>query len=331
MEGNYFKDIIYKMNTRFNEPKIKNKNTLVITREDFKSLSSFELQTINTIAQIYDLIKNNEVISFDTLISVVNKLAKHGTDAEKIYLLGLFFPEKLKAMNIHQLNPFPIPTHTLHQEFTFNIIPNAFGNFVVQLVCPLLCDTSVAASKSNLYVCTDAGLNGTATISGQSAVIGTTWTAYGDTKVPTNNFKAYILLAAKITCVYSGRVDSMSGYMGASYNLSSNALDAVDTSASIFDYINKSINSCIQPVSLEKGISVVYFPPDFTYLAFSPVFTSTSTTLTQTNSRLNIYGTGLPLPAAGGNAVVLRINFVFIFLNRFGMSYQHLLQLIFIL
>jgi hypothetical protein len=133
MEGNYFKDIIYKMNTRFNEPKIKNKNTLVITREDFKSLSSFELQTINTIAQIYDLIKNNEVISFDTLISVVNKLAKHGTDAEKIYLLGLFFPEKLKAMNIHQLNPFPIPTHTLHQEFTFNIIPNAFGNFVVPL------------------------------------------------------------------------------------------------------------------------------------------------------------------------------------------------------
>lgn len=135
---------------------------------------------------------------------MVDKLTKHKTDAEKLYLLGLFFPEKLKSKNIPQVNPFPIPTYTFTQTFTLNVTPNAFGNFVCQVVCPHLGDTSLPNTQSSVYVCTDPNLNGYTMVSGASAVIGTQWTAYPQPKIEPLWFNSYVLLFAKCSAQYFG-------------------------------------------------------------------------------------------------------------------------------
>jgi hypothetical protein len=93
---------------------------------------------------------------------------------------------------------------------------------------------------------------------------------------------------------YIGRSDIESGYFGASFNLSTTLASLPDINACNFDYINRSIHGTVGPLS--KGMNVVYFPPDYSYLNFlavnrDPIATGNMST----NMRMNLYGTSLPV------------------------------------
>lgn len=86
----------------------QNKNKIVIHEEDLKRLSRFELNTLRNVGNMFGILeKNGEEVNYQEMIDIVNRLTRHKTDPEKIYLLGLFFPDKLKNKNIHHVNPFP--------------------------------------------------------------------------------------------------------------------------------------------------------------------------------------------------------------------------------
>jgi hypothetical protein len=120
----------------------------------------------------------------------------------------------------------------------------------------MLYDTTLANTISNFYVCTDAALNGSTIVSGQSPTLGTTWTAIRNGSVNSAFFSTYVLLFAKVSVKYFGRSDAESGYFGAGITVSSvNAL-TVDNSASVFDYVTKSVNGKISYLS--EGLNCIY-------------------------------------------------------------------------
>jgi hypothetical protein len=105
-ESNHFEKARHNFATT---PKIK------ITERDYARLSKFEKGTIRAIANIYKILNDpNGDVTFSDFKNIMAHLSKFKSDAEKDYLIGLFFPERIK--NIHSLNPFPIPTHV----FVFN-------------------------------------------------------------------------------------------------------------------------------------------------------------------------------------------------------------------
>lgn len=179
-------------------------------------MSDYEKNVMKTIGYAYNIIKNGDGIAdFNTLIKIAEQLAKH-RDVEKLYLIGYFFPEKLKQRNVHHISPFPFPTFTFHNTFTFQFSPNAAGNFVVQLVCPGLFDKSdVTTGHSNLYVCSDPLLTGLAPIAPSYAVGfgGAGYYPLTNLAVDTVTFSTAVLLFTKISIVYVGRTDIESGYL----------------------------------------------------------------------------------------------------------------------
>lgn len=109
----------------------------------------------------------------------------------------------------------------------------------MQLTCPYLVDSTTSNTVSNLYINTDNNLNGNTIVTGASAVVGTGWTAKGETKIPVGLFNTGVLLFAKISATYYGRSDAESGYFGGSFHISSVSQNQPDTSPSNFNYINR--------------------------------------------------------------------------------------------
>ena len=120
-------------------------NGLTINENDFNSLSAFEKRTIETVARMYKLINTNDKnIDYNLLVKSIEQLAESRSDAEKQYLISLFFPERVKHLNV--LYPFPVPTYPFIQKISGRLSPNDSGNFVIQAVCPLLVDSIFASS-----------------------------------------------------------------------------------------------------------------------------------------------------------------------------------------
>jgi hypothetical protein len=70
-----------------------------------KSLGTFKFKK----GLIFKLFESgsNDLVSLDDLLRIFEEMTKFKTNSEKLYLLGIFFPEKLFGRNIHQINPFP--------------------------------------------------------------------------------------------------------------------------------------------------------------------------------------------------------------------------------
>lgn len=258
---------------------------------DFNNLSKFEKGVIKTIAEIYGIISDpDQNISYNTLMDIMERWARDKGSSEKDYLLSLLFPERVKNANI--IYPFPIPTYTYVQKFQFPITPNTNGAFLIQAVCPFMVDST--QTSSNIYINTNAALNGTSIDSVSAHYVPQTIT-----NVVPNQFQAYTLQCAKLSVRYVGRLDIASGYLGGSYFLSVANEAAPDTNASLFNYIDDSINAVI--VDKSEGLNVVYFPPDYSYLNFFQVNRDNVASNTMsTNVRLCIYGNSLPGPNIDG-------------------------------
>lgn len=133
------------------------------------------------------------------------------------------------------------------------LISLATGNFLIQLVCPYLCDDSASLSTSmtNLYTCTDNTLDGVTNVASSAMT-----PIHGANKIQNGTVNAAVLLFAKISVTSLGRLDAESGYLGASMNVTSTAIHAPDVSASNFSYVNKQINGAI--ASPREGLNVIY-------------------------------------------------------------------------
>ena len=158
------------------------KKQLVIENDDLKLLSRYEMQSIELLGKVFGKVtKNPNHVSLKELLEIFNAVTRHKTDPEKLYLIALYFPEKIDK--VYHINPFPIPSYTYKQSVTLRFNPNALGNFAMQIICPYFLDETVPNTVSNVYVCTDAALNGTTIVSTQSATQGTGWTAQVGTRV----------------------------------------------------------------------------------------------------------------------------------------------------
>lgn len=113
MQNQQYLEVLETLGNRYKNSSMQStskaeRNKISIREEDLKKLSRFELNTIKHIGAMFGIFaRNGDDINYADLIDIVNKLTKHKTDPEKVYLLGLFFPEKLKNKNIHHINPFP--------------------------------------------------------------------------------------------------------------------------------------------------------------------------------------------------------------------------------
>ena len=92
---------------------------------------------------------------------------------------------------------------------------------------------------------------------------------------------------------YIGRSDIQSGIFGGAYFVSTaNSLEP-DTNASLFNYIDDSINSV--KVDSTDGLNVIYYPLDLSYTHFMTINTdNVASHSMNTSIRLCIYGSSLP-------------------------------------
>jgi hypothetical protein len=288
---------------------VDKKHKVYITDYDFPLLSKFEKGTLKVLGEMMGLIKEGGELDYGDVVNIFNKLTENKTDYERSYLLGLFFPEKVRGS--HVIYPFPIPTFTYVQKFQHFITPNVNGCFLVQAVCPLLLDNSSTnnttdSERSNLYVNSGSSLNGR---NGAGE-----WTAIVASQVPTGVFTTAVLQSMKIGVRYVGRSDVISGYFGGSINIQSGSIFssyAPDTSTVDFNVVDDGINAQIADVT--EGMNVVYYPPDYSYLQFLKVNTDPTGSggNMSTNVRLHIYGNSLPPSSLGGSSgVILSYNCV---------------------
>ena len=258
----------------------------IIGPDDFKTLSEYEKKTIKTLGKMYNLfLKDTKNINYYDLVHVLDEISIDRTDLEKQYLLALFFPERVKHINV--LYPFPVPTYPYIQKQSIRISPNAKGNFVVQAICPLLLDSSINNS-SVVYVNSDASLTGMQIDNNRSHYV-----PLDATSCIPDAFNAYVLQCFKISVEYVGRSDIQSGFFGGSYFVSTcNSLDP-DYNVSLFNYIDDSINAV--KVDSRDGVNVIYYPLDSSYTHFLSVNKDNiSNHNMNTSLRLAIYGSSLP-------------------------------------
>ena len=241
--------------------------------------------------------------------------------------------------------PFPQPTNTIHQRASIPITPNASGNFLVELVMPMLLDQSLIVTTGvapNLtYVSGNLGTvsgpaiyngnifglqNGTAAaatgsvsnlyVNTNNNLSGTTYGVTSDftpitmTQTIVGAFNSYIPLCAKISVRYIGRIDAASGFFGSSYHLTNTSAKQPDTNSSNFTYLEQCQNATF--ADLAEGINSIYFPADTSYLDFMRVNVDGITDGSlSSNIRLNIWGQGmLPTPIAAAGSVSLTVTLV---------------------
>lgn len=260
-------------------------NGLTISENDFNSLSVFEKRTIETVAKMFRLINTNEKnIDYNLLVKAIDKMAANRSDAEKQYLISLFFPERVKHLNM--LFQFPVPTYPFIQKITGRISPNDHGNFVIQAVCPLLVDSN--SNSSTVYINTDNALDGLNKDD--------TDAHYEPVSAPRclpNASNAYIFQCFKICVQYIGRSDIQSVIFGGAYYVSSEDSLKPDKNCSLFGYIDESINSV--RVDSTDGLNVIYYPLDMSYTHFMTINTdNVASHCMNTSIRLCIYGSALP-------------------------------------
>jgi hypothetical protein len=119
-----FSKLMTRMQNQYDvNPQTIQENKIFIREEDFQHLSKYEKNVIKTIANIYGVMNDpSKDITFEVLQQAMSALGKNKTDNEKSYLLGIFFPEKVR--NVHTISPFPIPSYTFNQQFQFFVKPN---------------------------------------------------------------------------------------------------------------------------------------------------------------------------------------------------------------
>ena len=300
---------LYKPAYQNMDPKTK---LYTIEPQDMGLLSKYETNVLRNVARLVGIVtSSSNNISYDELMTIINKLGEHKLDIEKAYLMSLFFPEKVKASS--NLFPFPVPTYTYVQKIQFFIVPNSKGAFLVQAVCPILLSSSSSSSVSNLYTNISPLLDGTTLLQGSTpgttatyvTVDGTNLVAL-NTKSPSLAFNAFTLQSMKISCRYVGRVDVISGYFGGSFHLSTTDAFTYDYAPTQFNFVDDSLNATIADVS--EGLNVIYYPPDFSYLNFNGPDVNSSSKMS-TNMRLNLYGQSLPTNTLTGGAAGVILTF----------------------
>lgn len=288
-DNNSFKNALINLTKEYRYNKSLNNDNIddyIIKPEDFKNLSEYEKRTIKTIGKMYNLFnKKVNYINYNDLVSMLDELAKDRNDAEKQYLISLFFPERIRHMNV--LHPFPVPTYSFIQKQNGRITPNNTGNFSIQCVCPLLLDSTVNDS-SVIYINTNNALDGINKDATKNHYVPQNITAC----VP-GAFNAYVLQCFKLSVEYVGRPDIQSGFFGGAYFVSTEKSLEPDVNASIFNYIDDSINAV--KIDSKDGLNVIYYPLDTSYTHFMNVNQDNIDNHSMNTSlRLSIYGSSLP-------------------------------------
>jgi hypothetical protein len=317
------------------------KSNIKITENDFNQLTVFEKRVLETIANIWGLGYNKDNLTLAQMQEILNKLGEARNNVEKNYLISLFFPEKVK--NIHTIFPFPIPTHTHVQRYTYNVMSNKHGCFLAQLICPLFLDYSPVTVQNNTYVGGNYGTTKNPSIYNGNIVgdvatnsaeflkgsvsnfyvntsdnldgnkLGTPYdfTPIINSRTMPGVFGSYILQCAKIHCKYHGRTDLQRGNLISGYHLSSYKGKVPDPSPTQYTFLEESIN--FTQVDTTENLSCVYFPADYSYLNFLRMNNDNiQGGQMSTNMRLNILGTALPGIDAqvGGTDVQLTVTMV---------------------
>ena len=121
-------------------------------------------------------------------------------------------------------------------------------------------------------------------------------------------FNAYVLQCFKLSVEYVGRSDIQSGLFGGSYFVSTENSLEPDINASIFNYIDDSINAV--KVDSKDGLNVIYYPLDTSYTQFMNVNQDNIATHSMSTSlRLSIYGSSLPPGIEGINGSPNCVNY----------------------
>jgi hypothetical protein len=279
-----------------NELAKREASKIYIREDDFNKLSLFERNALKVLAKLYGLIRVGGDFKYGDFVNLIRELTKYKSDPEKSYLLSLFFPERVKISQ--SILPYPIPTYTYTQNVSSYIGANLLGNFLIQVVCPAFYVSSQSNTKSNMYICTSDDLTGQTTLTNG-------FVADLKTNAPDLVFQTCILQALKITVKYSGRWDIMSGFFGGSQHISTVNIDEPDYLTTDFNYIDDSM-SAVKVFNIMDGISVIYYPADYSYLNFSRVPSVVNNSVT--NMRLNIYGKSLPPALLGASNITVTYN-----------------------
>jgi len=267
---------------------------------NFLGLSSFEKGVIKNLSNLLNLVYDpNANIDYAEFSKLIDKIIKTRPDFHKNYLISLFFPERIKKLNV--VFPFPQPTHTFVQEFDISILPSIQGTFLIQIVSPFMVDTTMGPNISNVYINTHPSLDGV------SIGLPGNFQAQTVTQVAPLNINAYILQACKLSIRSQLQPEFISGKLYGSYEISTTNISLPDTSATNFEYLRKGFNAV--EANLNEGLNTIYYPFDNSYLHFRSV---NDTTNPPTNHRMNICGSGLPSSTVltGISGFIAKIQFI---------------------
>ncbi len=130
-----------------------------------------------------------------------------------------------------------------------------------------------------------------------------------ESRVASNVFQAYILVAASIDVTFVGRYDISSGYFGASYHLTGTDVNVYDNNVNNFNYVDHTVNSV--KANFASGINMIYFPQDSSFSQFKKPNISSAGNYIAMSHRMNVYGRSLPSGTLSQKSVMVNVTKVY--------------------
>jgi hypothetical protein len=234
---------------------------------------------------------NRDKLNLREVGGLVEALKHLSDDAKDGYINTLLYPETIIGMKIPTL--FPIPSTTFQFHLVGPTIPtNSSGNMAWTWNPAYLQDSS-AAVNSTFYVNNNVGLTGSSSNAFFLA------NDIGYAQLPANIYGSYRLISASMVVTYIGRMDIVSGVIGAGIGINNAGVAAPGLSATPANDANSAVfGNFLQIDNLffkertqsANGCRSIYFPTDDRYTNFLPVFNGTAGT--PGNAIANTYVSG---------------------------------------
>jgi hypothetical protein len=279
---NRIDEIISKSRRNFSQ-----KSQMLVSKENFKKLGAFEQKMIKDVSVMLSLIGENDQVDLKTLKSLFESILENKPDPEKMYLVGLLYPSKIKKPYFPHI--FPMKVVARRQEFNLAVKTNANGDFLMQVCAPFMglnSEISPSVDKCDIFFSNNINLSDSSPLT-----LNTQYQKITNGFVDGDLYDAFVLVACTVTVKYIGRLDKLSGYLMGGYTISQSDLNTLDYSYSTFNSILRS-NNAVKTNSTAESLKLVYFPPDNSFFEFKRPGNSIASG-NNINHRLLIGGRGI--------------------------------------
>lgn len=224
-------------------------------------------------------------IDIKNVDNLLNILKHYLEDSKDDYINTILYPETVMYKKIPTLFPIPSATFQMHFYYT-GITTNTSGNFAWTWNPYFLQDAS-ATEFSTFHVNVDNSLTGSASSNFFSAV------SLNYNQIPINVYGSFRVVSASVIISYVGRMDNVSGVLGAGVGLNNAGVGTPTVIAGLgvatfAQFVQVDNLYFKEKTQCANGLRMCYFPIDDKYTYFLPL----NSNVAPGSTLANTYNTG---------------------------------------